>query len=314
MKLILEHAEHATELIRVMRFCATSGETLPDYTAGSHLEFDLGGVGKRAYSLVDWPTNSANFSDRYTVAVQQELAGDGGSQVMHALSIGQDITATKPKNSFNLVDGNRPVLLLAGGIGVTPLISMATQLQKEGRTFQLHYTARNDSRMGFADSLKNSFDSVVHFYLDDTNPLNLVSLMRLQSPDTLVYLCGPRGMIDAARIAAIDAGIHEEAIHIELFSTPEIQVGDSAFEVEIGSTGQLVHVAADQSIIEALEFAGIDVMYDCQRGDCGICQCNVISGVPDHRDVVLSEAERASGKVIQICVSRAKSARLILDV
>lgn len=310
MKLILEQVEAESELIRVLTFRSATQEQLPAYAAGAHIEFDLGEVGKRSYSLVDWP----RASTYYTVAVQREVEGDGGSQAMHALNVGEIIETTLPQNNFTLIDGGEPVLLVAGGIGITPLISMATHLQRNGRAFQLHYAARDRLRMGFADALNNAFDGAVYLYYDDTKPVHLVELMQSQSKDTTVYLCGPRGMIDAARSAAINAGMSEDAIHIELFTASEAQDADSAFEVEISNTGQVVSVAADQSIIEALEAANIDVMYDCQRGDCGICQCDVISGIPDHRDVVLSEDEKASGKVMQICVSRAKTARLVIDV
>ncbi len=310
LKLILEQVEAATDLIRVMTFRPATDVALPDYTAGAHLEFDLGSVGKRSYSLIDWPTES----DLYTVAVQHEVTGDGGSRAMHALRVGEAIEATEPQNNFPLIDGDKPVLLLAGGIGITPMISMATHLQKQERPFQLHYTGRDVSRMGFTETLKSEFNNAVSFYEDNRKPLELGQLMSSLALDTLVYLCGPRGMIDAARNAAVEAGISEQAIHIELFTIAESRDGDTAFEVEVSSTGQVVKVEADQTIIEALEAAGVDVMYDCQRGDCGICQCDVISGIPDHRDVVLSDAERASGSVMQICVSRAKSARLVIDL
>ncbi|MEE9333340.1 MAG: PDR/VanB family oxidoreductase [Granulosicoccaceae bacterium] len=310
MKLILEKSEAANDLIRVMSFRSESGDALPCYTAGAHIEFDLGKVGKRSYSLIDWPVPA----DLYTVAVQKELEGDGGSKSMHAIEIGQVIEIKPPQNNFELRAGDQSVLLLAGGIGITPMISLATKLQQQSRTFQLHYTARDASRMGFANVLESFFGDAVSLNLDDVNPINLSHLMRSQAPNTSVYLCGPRAMIDAARAAALESGLPEDSIHIELFTAVDVQEGDTAFEVEISSTGQVVNVAADQSIIEALEAAGVDVMYDCQRGDCGICQTNVINGTPDHRDVVLTEAERASGKVMQICVSRAKTARLIIDV
>ncbi|MDB4224934.1 PDR/VanB family oxidoreductase [Granulosicoccus sp.] len=310
MKLILDQVLAETELIRVMSFRSASGSALPNYTAGAHIEFDLGSAGKRSYSLIDWP----NSSELYTVAVQYEKSGEGGSRAMHELREGQSIETTLPKNDFELIDGLEPILLLAGGIGITPLKSMATKLHQQAREFQLHYTAREASRMGFTDALTETFNSTVSFHLDDKNPLDLTQLMRAQASNTRVYLCGPRGMIDAARSAAIDAGISTDAIHIELFSTPETKNDDSAFEVEISDTGQVITVAADQTIIEALESAGLDVMYDCQRGDCGICQCTVVSGIPDHRDVVLSDDERASGKLMQICVSRAKSARLVIEI
>lgn len=311
LKLTLTHAYAETERIRVMTFECATGSTLPDYSAGAHIEFELGNAGKRAYSLVNWPNP---VTEGYTVAVQLEESGKGGSQAMHAMSEGQGVDTTAPKNDFNLLDSPAPVLLLAGGIGITPLISMASDLQRQGHPFQLHYTARKASSMGFASALQVAFGDAVHLYLDNKTPLDLKALMRSQAADTQVYLCGPRGLIDAARSAALEAGLAENAIHIELFSTPDSEEADTAFEVEISNTGQVITVQADQTIIEALEAAGLDVMYDCQRGDCGICQCTVLSGTPDHRDVVLSDDERASGNVMQICVSRAKSPRLVIEI
>ncbi len=312
MKLILKNLATETDHIRVMTFQNASGGALPEYSAGAHIEFDLGAAGKRAYSLVDWPT----ASDDYTVAVQLEESGEGGSKAMHAMSEGHTVEVAVPKNDFALLDSPAPVLLLAGGIGITPMISMASQLQQQAHPFQIHYTARDASRMGFADELTQAFGDALTLHLDDDDlsALDLPKLMHSQAADTQVYLCGPRAMIDAARSAAIEAGLAENAIHIELFSTPEPEAGDTAFEVEISESGQVITVTANQTIIEALEAAGVDVMYDCQRGDCGICQCTVVSGTPDHRDVVLSDDEKAAGNVMQICVSRAKSSRLVIDI
>ena len=138
--------------------------------------------------------------------------------------------------------------------------------------------------------------------------------MASQPPDTHVYICGPKGMIDAARTAAADAGLADSQIHIELFTSPDAQTGDTAFEVEIKDSGAVYTIPPDKTIIEVLEEEGVDLMYDCQRGDCGICQTDVIEGTPDHRDVVLSQADKDAGNVMQICVSRAKSARLVLDL
>jgi vanillate O-demethylase ferredoxin subunit len=134
------------------------------------------------------------------------------------------------------------------------------------------------------------------------------------TPDTHIYLCGPKGMIDAARTAAVSEGHPEDQIHIELFTSAATAEGDTAFEVEIADTGAVYTIPPGKTIIDVLEDEGMDLIYDCQRGDCGICQTDVISGTPDHRDVVLSDAEKASGKVMQICVSRAKSDRLVLDL
>jgi vanillate O-demethylase ferredoxin subunit len=230
---------------------------------------------------------------------------------MHTLGVGDRVQVAEPANDFPLAEGDAPVLLLAGGIGVTPLIAMATALQAAGRAFAFHYTGRTAARMAYRESLVKHFGATL--YADDDNLLNLQDLMGAHA-DHAVYICGPRPMIDAARAAAEAAGIAPADIHVELFTAAAPVAGDAPFEVEVSSTGQVFTVPPGKTIVEVLEEGGVDVMYDCQRGDCGICQTTVLSGTPDHRDVVLSEAERASGTVMQICVSRAKSARLVLDL
>jgi len=302
-----------TDRIRVFDLVARDGMVLPPYTPGAHLSFDLGEPGTRSYSLVDWP-DDASDSQVYRIAVQREDSGDGGSKKMHGLAVGDLLDADGPKNDFALADHSGPVLLLAGGIGITPLISMATRCARDARPYSLVYAARSRDVMGFSTLLDHAFGEAVRLALDDTNPLDLAALMADLAPETHLYICGPRGMIDAARAAASAAGLSEPQIHIELFSTPTAASGDAPFEVEISSTGQVFYIPPGQSIIEVLEEAGVDLIYDCQRGDCGICQTDVISGIPDHRDVVLSQAERDSGKLMQICVSRARSPRLVLDL
>ncbi|MFY9210634.1 MAG: PDR/VanB family oxidoreductase [Aestuariivita sp.] len=300
-----------TDHIRVFELTASDGSALPAYTAGAHLVFDLGETGTRSYSLIDWP--GENDAKTYTIAVQREDAGDGGSRQMHRLRVGDVVKAQAPKNDFELRDHGGPALLLAGGIGVTPMISMATELQKAGRAYRFVYSARSAQVMGFGKALKGAFEDIA-LHHDDTNPLDLTALMSTLGADTHVYICGPKGMIDAARAAAIQAGMSEDQIHIELFTSAAVADGDTAFEVEIHDTGEVYMIPPGKTIIEVLEGAGLDLMYDCQRGDCGICQTDVIAGTPDHRDVVLSDAERAAGEVMQICVSRSKTPRLVLDL
>lgn len=284
------------------------GESLAGYAAGAHVNFELGASGTRSYSLIDWIA-APSEPRAYTVAIQREDAGDGGSKAMHALEVGAKLNASEPKNDFELRPSDRPALLLAGGIGITPMISHAGDLAGQNRPFALCYTGRSHGVMAFADRLIEKFGATI--YTDDADPLDLAKLMAAHKGHDL-YICGPRPMIDAARAAAVAAGLPEDRIFIELFATPET-TGDAPFEVEIND-GQTFTIPAGSTIIEVLEEAGVDVMYDCQRGDCGICQTDVIEGTPDHRDVVLSDAEKASGKVMQICVSRAKSERLKLDI
>lgn len=315
MKLALKIANirDETNRIRVFDLVAPEGSALPRYSPGAHLTFDLGQRGTRSYSLINWP--SANkTSNLYQIAVQHEEDGSGGSKRMHSLSVGDLLEAEGPKNNFALSGSPGPVLLLAGGIGVTPLISMATHLTQTQRPFTFVYAARSQEVAGFTGLMKSAFGPALTLAFDDVAPLDLGRLMAGLTRDTQIYICGPIGLIEAARAAAIAAELPKEQIHVELFSTPAPETGDTAFEVEITSTGQVFDIQPGQTIIDVLEDAGVDVMYDCQRGDCGICQTDVISGIPDHRDVVLSQAEREEGKLMQICVSRAKSPRLVLDL
>lgn len=305
--------EQLTDRISEFRLGASDGAPLPEFCAGAHIRVDIGERETRAYSLIEFTPHDASPQE-YRIAVQLEPEGAGGSQMMHRLHVDDPVAFSAPKNDFPLDDAER-VVLIAGGIGITPMISMVAELSAQGRLFDLHYSGRSRKAMTYVETLAALCGQNLQLHVDDTpdTALDLEQIVGSLSGAHL-YLCGPRGMIDAARSAAEAAGVPASQIHIELFESSLSVDSDAAFEVEIASTGAVYQVAPGQSIIDALEDGGVDVMYDCRRGDCGICQCDVISGTPDHRDVVLSQEERASGKVMQICVSRAKSARLVLDI
>ena len=310
MKLHVKDITDVTDRIRL--FTLTSPDGLPGYTTGAHLDFDLGDLGVRSYSLIDFaaidPAPTA-----YQIAVQLEPEGDGGSRAMHALQVGDVIGARDPKNSFELHADETPALLIAGGIGVTPIISFATELTKRATPFAFHYAARNQDVCPFVEPLREQFPDALTLWFDSDAQMDIATVLRDAPDAAYIYCCGPKGMIEAVRSAAEKAGYPSYRIRFELFESPQAEDGDQPFEVEIND-GRVFTIPAGQSIIEVLEAADVDIMYDCQRGDCGICQTDVIAGEPDHRDVVLSEDERASGSVMQICVSRAKSARLVLDI
>lgn len=300
-----------TDRISQFDLGTSDGAHLPEWQPGAHIRVALPGGGDRAYSLIRFP-GAAQAG--YRIAVQREDGGKGGSKFMHGRAPGDTLTVAPPKCDFPLAQA--PALLLAGGIGITPMISMATALQEAGTSFALHSCGRSRGVMAYADSLAAAFGPALHLHCDDdpaTAP-DLAAIIAGLGPDRHLYICGPRGMIDAARALAEGAGIPPDRVHVELFDNASATAGDTAFEVELASTKQVFTIPPGRSIIEVLEGAGIDLTYDCQRGDCGICQTAVISGTPDHRDVVLTEAERASGKIMQICVSRAKSPRLVLDL
>ena len=288
---------------------------LPKWTPGSHIRVKLPTGGDRPYSLVDLP--QWRTGQHYVLGVLLEEKSAGGSEYIHGLKVGDRVTASQPINQFQLAEGQSEVLLLAGGVGITPIFSMAAGLAKAGRNFRFHYLGRAQGELAFTDTLAEICGECLTLHYDDTPPgrPDFGELIKPLAEDGDVYVCGPAGMIEAVKTAWAVEGRPAERLHFELFTaTPAPAAGDSAFEVEIKSTGQVVTVAPGQSIIDALEEAGLDVVYDCRRGDCGICQTEVLDGIPEHRDVVLTDEEKASNKVMQICVSRAKSPRLVLDL
>lgn len=311
---VIEVAPVAERIRRVV-LAAPDGAALPAYTAGAHVKVTLPDGGERHYSLVDFD-GSAGAPSTYTLGVLLEADSKGGSRYMHGLAPGDAVQVSPPKNDFALIAGEGPVLLIAGGIGVTPIVSMATALKQAGRPYRMVYAARNAAAMAFADALAAQHGEALELHHDDRagGPLDLKPLIEGAAAGTQIYVCGPRPMIEAAREIAGAAGIPRDHIHFELFQSTTRSSDEAAFEVEIASTGEVHTIPPGRTIIEVLEEAGMDLMYDCRRGDCGICQTGVLEGEPDHRDVVLTEAERASGKVMQICVSRARSPRLKLDL
>ena len=294
----------------------TIGDTpLPEWRAGAHIRIKLPDGGDRPYSLVDHP--EWRTGRHYVVGVRLEEASAGGSKFMLGLREGDRILASPPINQFDLQDGAGEVLLLAGGIGITPILSMAAALDRVGRPFRLHYLGRARGELAFLHELEAICGDrlAVHYDNGPSAPPDFTSLMAGIGSDTDIYVCGPRGMIDAVESAVSAAGFSFGRLRYELFTATQAHaVGDKPFEVEIKSSGQVVTIGASQSIIDALQAAGIDVKYDCRCGDCGICQTAVLEGVPDHRDFFLTDQEKASNKVMQICVSRSKSSRLVLDL
>jgi len=300
-----------TRVIRSLILSVENG-AVPPWQAGAHIRVALPDGGDRSYSLMalsDLPENTL------ALGVLREERSSGGSKFMHALKVGDFLSATMPINNFRLHDGASPALLFAGGIGVTPILSMASELQARGSPYGLHYAGREQGRLAFLPHLGAICAKRLSVHYDsDESRLDIAAALNDAPAEAHIYVCGPAGMIEAVKQASLVKGIPADRIHYELFKAELSSSPNKAFEVELKSTGQVVTVGADQSIIQALEAAGLEVLYDCQRGDCGICQCGVIEGVPDHRDVILSDDEKAANKVMQICVSRAKSERLVLDL
>lgn len=313
LDLIVQSSDLVADLIRRV-VLVSGGAPLPGWAPGAHVELLLPDGGTRAYSLVD-AGGGRDAPVAYTLGVRLDAQGKGGSRFVHGLRVGDAVQVLAPKNSFPLDGSTAPALLIAGGIGVTPFVSMAAALAASGRDWRMTFAARSRAALAFEGDLRALAGDRLTLHLDDEGggPADLGPAIRAAAPGTHIYICGPRPMIDAARSLAEAAGHAPGHIHVELFESAAPQSGDQPFEVQIND-GRVFTVPPGQGIIEVLEAAGVDLIHDCKRGDCGICRVDVRAGVPDHRDVVLTEAERASGTVMQICVSRAKGGRLVLDI
>jgi vanillate O-demethylase ferredoxin subunit len=300
-----------TPAIRSIVLAPESGNA-PAWDAGAHVRIALPGGGSRAYSLMALPSLPEGH---YALGVLREEASAGGSRFMHSLKPGDVVFLSPPMNNFRLHSEGPPAVLFAGGIGVTPILSMAVELERRGTPYRLHYAGRMAASLAFIAQLREICAERLSLHYDnEASRLDIAATLEAAPSDAHVFVCGPKGMIEAVKAEATRRGFVADRIHYELFTAEASAETNKTFEVELRSTGQVVQVSSDQSIIQALEEAGIDVLYDCQRGDCGVCQCGVIEGVPDHRDVILSDDQKASNKVMQICISRAKSARLVLDL
>lgn len=318
IEMIVGEVRCLTPLIKTFRLDPSNGGLLPGFEPGAHIRVDLPAGGDRAYSLInlDPQANCASGVPHYRVAVRLEDESTGGSRFMHQLAEGDRITIASPKNDFPLHQGDDPALLIAGGIGITPIVSMTAALAGRGGDYRLHYAGRNRGALAFVDELRElAGDRLAEHYDDEAETaLDLKQLLSGPLESARIYVCGPKGMIEAVQQAAHERGLPRDRVHFELFTNQAAAADSEAFEIELASTGEVLTVPPGKTIIEVLEEAGHDILYDCQRGDCGICQTTVISGTPDHRDVVLSEEEKASGTVMQICVSRAKTPRLVLEL
>jgi ferredoxin-NADP reductase len=323
LSLRVAEARTLNPLIRLLRLVAADGGALPGFTAGSHLRVQTtlpdGSTDWRHYSLIHFSTEpGATAAPReYVIAVRREDEGRGGSRFMHErVQVGDVLTIEPPKNEFPLRALDSRAVLIAGGIGITPIISMAAQRVAEGRPVRLHYAGRSRSLMAFLPELQALLGDDLKLHADDEAgaPLDVDALLDACGPDDQLYVCGPKVMLDTVLAKTQARGWTHERVHFELFTTPVVEAGDRPIEVVLAQSGKALTVPANQTILDCLIEHGCDPLFDCKRGECGVCSTAVIEGEVDHRDYFLSDAEKASNKVMQICISRAKGARLVLDL
>ncbi|WJJ94058.1 PDR/VanB family oxidoreductase [Neopusillimonas aromaticivorans] len=298
-----------------LELASADGKHLPSFSAGAHIDVNLPGGITRQYSLL----NDAAEQHRYVIGVLKDPESRGGSVAIHdKVNVGDVLQISTPKNHFELVPAQRS-LLLAGGIGVTPILCMARRLAQTSADFEMHYCTRSPERTAFQKDIQaSSFVDRVHFHYDsgdDAQKLNLKALVAGPSDSTHLYVCGPTGFIDFVVNTAKEAGWSSSHIHFEYFGAAEIDTsGDQSFQVKIASTGAMLDVPADKSITQVLEENGVFVPVSCEEGVCGTCLTRVLEGVPEHRDMYLTEDEQAANDQMLPCCSRAKTPVLVLDL
>lgn len=299
------------------------GGLLPEWEPGAHVDVAVPGGLVRQYSLCGEPDDRA----RWLIAVQREAEGRGGSRGMHdRVREGDVLAVSAPRNHFALVPAERYVLV-AGGIGITPLLAMARVLEARGAAWELHYCTRSPERAAFLPLLTRApFAPRVRVYHDGGDPgrgLDVRALLARRTEGTHVYCCGPTGLMSAVRDAA--AGTWpREALHFESFGgqgadpfgpgASDVFAVNDAFEVEVRSTGRVFEIPRDQTILNVLRAGGLCVPSSCEAGECGTCVTPLLEGEAEHRDTVLTPEARAAQKEIAVCVSRARSRRLKLDL
>ncbi|SHF50314.1 vanillate O-demethylase ferredoxin subunit [Marinomonas polaris DSM 16579] len=308
-----------TEAQGVVRLVLGSedGSDLPSFDAGAHIDLHLPSGLIRQYSLCRIQPEA----QYYEIAVLKDPQSRGGSAEVHRLKIGDTLLISTPKNHFPLMDTTRHSVLIAGGIGVTPILPMAQQLQKMGLSFEFHYCARSPETAAFSSALESaSFADKMQFHYSEvagSSQMDVVSVLSRHANDSELYICGPASFIDYVLLQAKMLGWPEDRLHREFFAAPILDENvseNTAFKVKIHSTGEIFDVGVDQSIFEALDENGIFLAVSCESGVCGTCQTGVIDGVPDHRDVFLTDKEHAQGKLIMPCCSRSKTPVLELDL
>ena len=318
----VQQAYMLNPLIRQLRMSAPDGGTLPGFSAGAHIKVRVqlpdGRSDERHYSLIELDHAACASPTEYCIAVRREDAGRGGSCWMHeAVQVGDVLQVSVPRNDFALqAPENGCTVLVAGGIGVTPLMSMAAQCRAEGRPVRMHYAGRSRALMAFLPELAALLGDDLQVHVDEEvgAPPDVAALMDRCTDKDYLHVCGPQVMLDAILAEATQRGWAPDRVRFELFAAPQAQDGDAAFEVVLASSGQRLTVGPTQTLLDVLEEAGCDPMFDCRRGECGVCAVPVISGEIDHRDHVLTPREKEAGNVIQTCVSRCKGTSLVLDL
>jgi ferredoxin-NADP reductase len=313
LDLVVQYKHEAADGVVVVGLGTADGILLPNWEPGAHVDLHLGGDGGliRQYSLCGDPADRSCWS----IAILREQDGRGGSRYAHdELPAGARVKARGPRNHFPFRQSER-YLFIGGGIGITPLIPMIAAADAVGADWRLVYGGRSRQSMAFVDDLVAEYAERVTVWPQDTHGLlNLGELLGTPQADTHIYCCGPEPLLNA--VEPMCTSWPPGSLHLERFAPKEVgeRVITGPFEVEIVSTGQVLTVEPEVSVLDVLQNSGLFVDSSCEEGTCGSCEVAVVEGAIDHRDSVLTQEERDEGKLMMVCVSRAACPRLILDL
>lgn len=310
MPLILTTIRLAARDTNLYGFARADGGVLPGAEPGAHIGLFLPNGMERQYSLV----STGETLTEYVVGIKRDAGSRGGSRYIHdELRVGMTIPVAAPRNNFRLVEDAAHVVLLAGGIGITPIYAMTRRLRSLGRPWSLHYCCRSRTDAAFVQELE-AFDEV-SLYFDDERPGQFPPIARMVEAapsDAHLYCCGPTPMLAAFEAAC--AGRPPDRIHVEYFTQKYALAREGGYLVELNRAHRQFSIPPGKSILHVLQEAGIAVASSCEEGVCGACETRVISGIPDHRDAILSDQERKANATMMICCSGCKGERLVLDL
>ncbi len=300
---------YAAAGIHLYEFTPLEGGALPAFAAGAHVDLHLPNGLVRQYSLCNDPRET----HRYVVGIKKDPKSRGGSSYVHdQLKVGAVVSLGTPRNHFELQEEARHTVLVAGGIGVTPIACMVQRLRALGASFEVHYSVRQREDAAFLDVLSGP---ELHLHVDAEQggrPLPLADIVARTAQDVHLYCCGPAPMLDAFEAAA--GGRPQFHVHLERFAAATPAAAAGGFTVQLARSGRSVFVAQGCTILDTLRAEGVAVQASCEQGICGSCETRVLAGTPDHRDSLLSEEERRENKVMMVCCSGSKEATLVLDL
>ncbi|WP_256831544.1 Rieske 2Fe-2S domain-containing protein [Pseudomonas sp. Pse1] len=306
---VVERWNTASEILGLK--LALPADSALNFEAGAHIDLHTPSGHVRQYSLV----NAPDEREQLVLGIKLEEASRGGSRSLHEqLKAGDRLRISQPKNHFRLVP-ERAAILIAGGIGITPLLAMGAAAQACGQAYELHYFVRSEAHVAFPERLHRLRHNCIHTGLSPEQTGERLRIVLQQAdPQTQLYVCGPKVLIDVVSSLAREAGWNDADIHFELFANTVSHAQDRPFDVRLQRSGAQFTVPAGVSLADCLKAHGIAVDTSCEQGVCGTCRTEVIDGEPDHRDVCLSRGEQQSNRCLMPCVSRSKSELLVLDL